>query len=72
MSDNTEPVAPTEAEVEKKAKVEPSGYYGGNPATAGPGPTAVHSDTPENREGQLSTSAPANTGVTPGSTAKGE
>ena len=28
---------------------EPSGYKGNNPATAGPGPTAVSSTTPENR-----------------------
>ena len=71
MSDNTEPHR-TQAEQERKAAVEPSGYNGGNPATAGPGETGVQSSTPENRSGQLSPGAPANTGVTPGSTAPGE
>ena len=46
---------------------EPSGYKGGNPSTAGPGPTAIHSATPENRDGQLNPSAPADAGVTPAS-----
>lgn len=49
---------------------EPSGYRGTNPSTAGPGPTEVHSNTPENRNGQLNPSAPEDTNVTPGSTAE--
>ena len=41
-----------------KAKVQPSGYQGDNPATAGPGDTDVSSGTPENRDGQINPSAP--------------
>ncbi len=47
---------------------EPSGYQGDNPATAGPGPTVVHSDTPENQAGHLNPSAPEDANTTPGST----
>ena len=43
---------------DQNAKVQPSGYSGDNPATAGPGSTKVASDTPENRAGQLDPSAP--------------
>ena len=50
-----------------KQGAEPSGSKGDNPATAGQGPTALHSITPENRDGKLDPSAPANVGVTPGS-----
>ena len=46
---------------------EPSGYKADNPSTAGHGPTAIHSNTPENREGTLNPSAPADAGITPGS-----
>ena len=49
-----------------KAKAEPSGYTGQNPATAGRGGSAVHSDTPENAAGQIDPSAPGETGTTPG------
>ncbi len=52
-----------------EAKAEPSGYRGENPSTAGSGETHVQSATPENAEGQLNPSAPAQTGTTPGSTA---
>ncbi len=45
-----------------------SGYKGDNPATAGPGPTAVESNTPENKEGRLNPSAPEDSNVTPGTT----
>ncbi len=48
--------------------VEPSGYKGSNPATAGPGQTGVQSGTPENKEGHINPSAPGNAGVTPGTT----
>lgn len=41
-----------------KGKVQPSGYQGDNPATAGPGETGVSSGTPENRDGQINPSAP--------------
>jgi hypothetical protein len=42
----------------QKHKVQPSGYDGQNPATAGAGETEVHSPTPENRKGQINSSAP--------------
>ena len=51
-----------------KAAEEPSGYHGENPSTAGPGQTAVRSDTPENALGHLNPSAPEDSNVTPGST----
>ena len=50
-----------------KQGAEPSGSKGDSPATAGPGPTAVVSNTPENRDGQLNPSAPGDVGTTPGS-----
>ena len=50
-----------------KQGAEPSGSRGDNPATAGKGPTTLHSNTPENRDGKLDPSAPGNAGVTPGS-----
>ncbi len=53
----------------EKQPVEPSGYTGTNPSTAGPGKTQVVANTPENAAGQLNPSAPANAGTTPGSTA---
>lgn len=49
------------------AKAEPSGYRGNNAGTAGMGETRVKSSTPENAEGRLNPSAPAETGTTPGS-----
>lgn len=42
----------------KNGSVQPSGYSGENPATAGQGQTDVRSDTPENREGQINPSGP--------------
>ena len=53
---------------EMKQGEEPSGYRGENPSTAGPGGTAIVSDTPENADGRLNPSAPANTGITPTTT----
>jgi hypothetical protein len=47
--------------------VEPSGPNGDNPATAGPGPTGVHSNTPENGLGRINPSAPEDANTTPGS-----
>ncbi len=47
---------------------EPSGYNGGNPSTAGPGPTKVESNTPENEDGHINPSAPEDSNTTPGST----
>lgn len=44
---------------------EPSGYTGGNPSTAGPGPTKIHSNTPENKDGQINPSAPEDANTTP-------
>ena len=51
-----------------KHATEASGAKGDNPSTAGPGPTAVHSNTPENAQGRLNPSAPENSNVTPGTT----
>ncbi len=45
-----------------------SGPRGDNPSTAGPGPTAVRSNTPENKPGQLNPSAPEDSNTTPGTT----
>ena len=53
---------------EKQAKVEPSGYAGGNPSTAGSGKTEVDSNTPENKLGHLNPSAPEDSNTTPGTT----
>ncbi len=47
-----------------------SGPKGDNPSTAGPGPTAVTSNTPENNSGQLNPSAPEDSNTTPGTTAE--
>ena len=57
-----------EARSGEKPAVTPSGYQGENPATAGPGATAVKSGTPENKDEKLNPSAPGNAGTTPGST----
>ncbi len=57
-----------QAKQEQGAKVTPSGPYGGNPATAGPGQTGVNSNTPENDQGQINPSAPEDSNTTPGST----
>lgn len=46
--------------------VEPSGPKGDNPGTAGPGPTKVQSNTPENRQGHINPSAPEDSNTTPG------
>ena len=51
----------------KQAGAEPSGPKGDNPATAGPGQTAVRSETPENKLGHLNPSAPEDSNTTPGS-----
>ena len=51
-----------------QAGAEPSGYRADNPSTAGPGQTAVRSDTPENKQGHINPSAPEDSNVTPGST----
>jgi hypothetical protein len=45
--------------------VQPSGYDGQNPATAGPGNTAVRSPTPETEKGQINPSAPNDVNRTP-------
>lgn len=46
--------------------IEPSGYDGQNPGTAGPGNTAVNSPTPETKAGQINPSAPNDVNVTHG------
>jgi hypothetical protein len=53
---------------ESEAAVQPSGPKGDNPGTAGPGPTGVRSETPENAKGHLNPSAPEDSNTTPGST----
>jgi hypothetical protein len=60
MSDtlNTNPQNP-------KYAVTPSGPDGNNPATAGPGPTHVHSETSENKGKKLNPSAPNDVNITP-------
>ncbi len=60
--ENTEP-SPSPNE----AAAQPSGYRGDNPSTAGPGKTAVHSETSENSAGHLNPSAPEDANITPGS-----
>jgi hypothetical protein len=53
-----------------KHAVEPSGPRGDNPSTAGPGPTTVNSNTPENNQGHINPSAPEDANTTPGTTDK--
>jgi len=53
-----------------KHATEPSGPKGDNPSTAGPGPTAVTSNTPENSQGHINPSAPEDANTTPGTTDK--
>ncbi len=65
---STKPVPATTEQQESESKAEPSGYRGDNPATAGPGATAVRTGTPENKQGSINPSAPGDTGTTPGST----
>jgi hypothetical protein len=50
--------------------VEPSGPKGDNPATAGPGPTKVQSNTPENGLGHINPSSPEDSNITPGTAGK--
>jgi hypothetical protein len=57
------PVNPSSPQNQKNG-VEPSGPRGDNPATAGPGPTAVRSHTPENAEGHINPS-PEDSNATP-------
>ena len=49
----------------RKHAVQPSGYDGQNPATAGPGETAVRSPTPETEKGQINPTAPNDVNRTP-------
>jgi hypothetical protein len=58
------------AQSDKNAAATPSGPLGDNPGTAGPGSTAVTSNTPENNLGHLNPSAPEDANTTPGSTGK--
>jgi hypothetical protein len=50
---------------DQKHKAQPSGFDGKNPATAGPGHTAVRSPTPETKNGQINPSAPNDVNRTP-------
>jgi hypothetical protein len=56
--------------IDAKHAVEPSGPKGDDPSTAGPGPTKVSSNTPENSLGHINPSAPEDANTTPGSTGK--
>jgi hypothetical protein len=56
--------------MDEKYAVEPSGPKGDNPSTAGPGPTAVKSKTPENNLGHINPSAPEDANTTPGTVGK--
>jgi len=58
------PVDPRSPDTQRHS-VEPSGPRGDNPATAGPGPTSVRSNTPENAEGHINPS-PEDPNATPG------
>jgi hypothetical protein len=63
-----QPDTNTTDQSDKHAAVTPSGPLGDNPATAGPGNTAVTSNTPENNKGHLNPSAPEDANTTPGTT----
>ncbi len=52
---------------DQNTKATPSGPDGKNPGTAGPGPTKVHSNTPENQKSKLNPSAPNDVNITPNS-----
>lgn len=66
-SDKPQTPAPRHPPTEHEAAVQPSGPRGDNPSTAGPGHTAVRSNTPENNLGHLNPSAPEDANITPGS-----
>jgi hypothetical protein len=53
--------------IDTKHAVEPSGPKGDDPSTAGPGPTNVKSNTPENNLGHINPSSPEDANTTPGS-----
>ena len=63
-----EPSRDVNKDQENAAAVEPSGYKGDNPSSAGPGSTGIRSSTPENSGGTINPSAPGDTGTTPGTT----
>jgi len=65
-----QPNTKDQAQSEKNAAATPSGPRGDNPGTAGPGNTAVTSNTPENNRGHLNPSAPEDANTTPGTVGK--
>jgi len=65
-SDKPQTPTQTTQPTPKEAAVTPSGPKGDNPSTAGPGQTAVRSNTPENNRGHLNPSAPEDANITPG------
>jgi hypothetical protein len=70
MATSTHPVGTpvdTDSRETHEHGVEPSGPRGDNPGTAGPGPTSVRSNTPENAEGHINPS-PEDSNATPGTT----
>lgn len=70
MADDQQTIGSEEENEANKAKAQPSGPRGDNPATAGTGETKVVSQTPENAKHRLDPSAPGSTGTTPGSNVK--
>ena len=72
MADHPQPIdSPVndKADETRKYGIEPSGPRRDNPSTAGSGPTAVRSKTPENSQGHINPS-PEDTNATPGTVAK--
>jgi len=69
-TDQPKTPAPRHPPTEHEAAVQPSGPRGDNPSTAGPGHTAVRSNTPENNLGHLNPSAPEDANITPGTAGK--
>ena len=61
---------PQQQNAEANSAVEPSGPKGDNPGTAGPGPTKVQSNTPENNLGHITPSAPEDANIPPGTAGK--
>jgi hypothetical protein len=61
---------PKQQNAEADSAAEPSGPKGDNPGTAGPGPTKVQSNTPENNLGHINPSAPEEANITPGTAGK--
>jgi hypothetical protein len=70
LTQQRDPNTKDPSQSEKHAAATPSGPRGDNPGTAGPGNTAVTSNTPENNRGHLNPSAPEDANITPGTAGK--